>query len=57
MKVYLDSDFICHIDNAEGRIAAESDFFDDRPRNLLRVIALSLRVIHGCVKMVKSLMA
>lgn len=35
MKVYLDSDFVCHIENAEGRIAAESDFFDDRPKEFI----------------------
>ena len=28
--IYIDQDYKCHIDNLEGRIAIETDFFDDK---------------------------
>ena len=29
-KIYIDSDFICHVENADGRREIETDFFDGK---------------------------
>lgn len=31
MTVYIDSDYVCHKENATGRRAVESTFFDGKP--------------------------
>ena len=32
MTIYLDSDYVCHLDNAQGRRAIETDVFDGQPK-------------------------
>ena len=32
MTIYIDSDYICHIDNADGRRAIETDVFDGQSK-------------------------
>ena len=34
MTVYLDANFCCHIDPAEGRIAYETDFFEGKENQI-----------------------
>jgi len=44
MTVYLDSDFRCHTENAEGLTSYETDFFDGREE----LIPLYRIVPEGC---------
>lgn len=32
MTIYIDSDFVCHVDNAQGRTAVETDLFDGKDK-------------------------
>lgn len=32
MTIYLDSDFVCHLENADGRQAVETDVFDGKEK-------------------------
>lgn len=35
MTVYIDSEFLCHTEDAEGRTAVEADFFDGKCRTFI----------------------
>lgn len=35
MKIYIDSEYLCHVENAEGRLPIETDFFDGKCKSFI----------------------